>query len=491
MVKVSELVTRFNRGESIRMEFRHYSESIAIPINSIVSRILSATDRGYLMDTMSTILREIILNAVKANAKRIYFQKNSLDINKTDEYSQGMNEFRDDVMSHLDDVREDLESSELRVIFEMKPSEEGILFSIENNSPIHPVELERLQHRMIRGRSSKDFTEIYESVFDSSEGAGLGIVLSLLLLKNSGINPETLRITPSREGVNVSFLLPQIIHPVDKTSAVREIITNEIRNLPTFPEQILELQRMCDDPEATIPAISKRIISDPSLTADVLKLSNSAGFLTGKRVSTVQEALIRIGLKELKNILTVSAARRILSSRYRRYEQVWNHCNRTAAYAAIIAREYKMDNIFEQVFIAGLLHDIGTIVLLSIDDELNKRIARIMETHIIATSSVLEEIAIGVSHAKIGEEIAIKWNFPEYLTAAISYHHTPCQAPEQYRDITTVVYLSDLICGIEKKRYFSSYAEPEVLQRFKIKNESDMDSLILHVQKQYQSGLTT
>ncbi len=488
---ISDTVSRFLAGGNIDIKFRFYSESEAITINSIVARVLSASDRIYLFDTITTILRELILNAVKANAKRIYFLSNSLEIQETGHYTQGMDEFRNDIMSNLDDVRGELEASDFHVIFEMSHTDSGILFRITNNSPIHNVELERLRHRMIRGKSGNNFSEIYETVFDSSEGAGLGIVLSLMLLRNSGMDPDSLRIVPSADNVSVSFLLPDRIHPAEKSSAARDMIINEINTLPTFPEHIVEIQRMCDDSKATIQSISARILSDPSLTADVLKLSNSAVFLTGRKVKTVQEALVRIGLKELKNILTVSATRSILSNRYRRYEMIWNHCNRTAAYALSLASYYGMENLSEQVFVAGLLHDIGSIVLLSIDEDMSSRIARIMETHILASSSILEEISIGISHTEIGERIARKWNFPDYLVAAIRHHHAPADADPEYNNMVNLIYMADMICGIEKKRYHSSFIEPDLLETFQIKSDADMQKLVSRLQAEYQARAMT
>ena len=215
----------------------------------------------------------------------------------------------------------------------------------------------------------------------------------------------------------------------------------------------LEIMEMCNKPDASLQKIGEKIKNDPSLTADILKLANSAGFVATRKVDTINEALIRIGLKNLKNILIVASSKTILEKRFKKFEAIWTHCFKTAFYAKLIANTLKIPATEDQAFICGLLHDMGKIVLLSVDLDLTNKIAEIVAQHRIRTTTVIEEISIGISHSAIGRLIAEKWNFTEFLIQGIAYHHSPLLAKNEYKNIVYTTYLANLFCGVETKKY--------------------------------------
>jgi HD-like signal output (HDOD) protein len=123
------------------------------------------------------------------------------------------------------------------------------------------------------------------------------------------------------------------------------------------------------------------------------------------------------------------------------------------------------------VFLSSMLHDLGKIILLSANQELTDQIERISANRQMRTSTVLEEVSMGVSHSTIGKMIAEKWNFPEYIREAIAFHHSPLQATEENRDIVFITYLANSLCLIEEKKFDYYYLEDEVLQRYKLVSE--------------------
>jgi len=472
MIDTSELVSKFYDGEEITIRFRYPSEDILISINSLIAKILAKIDLIFLLDTVITILREVILNAVKANAKRLFFENLELDINDHEVYQNGMKKFKDTVINDLECISNDLDSSNYRILMKMKKDKNGFQILINNNVKMLPGEIDRVNFRINTAIESEDFSEAYQHVYDPSEGAGLGITLTILLLKNAGIDPQAYRVWSENNSVTTSLSIPYELRPPDTTTRIKREILEKVDALPTFPEHIIELQSLCNNPDASIDTIASRIVVDPSLTADVLKISNSAGFITGKRIHNVHEAIMIIGLRNLNSILTVTAARKILERRYKKFEQIWTHCNKTAFYARTIASNLGLNSIVDFVFISGLLHDIGKIVLLSTDQSLVNQVSDMVENRKIRSSTILEEISIGISHSTIGALIANNWNFPDYLIEAINFHHSPLDADERYNDIVSVVYLANMFAGIEIKKYGISFIESEVLEKFNIRNNS-------------------
>jgi len=473
----AELAHRIQNGESVTLSFSFPNEHVIKHFNSLFAHILAKVDLIYLLDTLITIFREIIINAVKANAKRVFFTKMNLDITDPNTYEEGISSFRENVIGNLESIADDLKNSDYRVNIKIRQVEDGIRIVVTNNVPILPEEMERINIRKEKALGYNDFTDAYDDVYDSTEGAGLGIVLVTLLLKNSGIDVQSYTIITDGKITQTSLTVPFQLRPSRITTEIKDQIIKEVQGIPTFPEHILELQRLCADPDADIQAIAEKIKIDPAMTSDLLKLSNSAGFITAKRIENVNEAIMIIGLKNLNSILVASSARRILDKRFTRFEQIWNHCNKAAFYARAISLKYKLADIYENSYLAGLLHDFGKIVLLSTNLELTNWIADIIQNRKIRTSTVMEEISIGISHSTIGELIAKNWNFPEYLVEAIKYHHAPLSAQEKYRDLVFTTYLGNMFCGVESRKYNYFFIEDEVLERFGIADEDSFNKL--------------
>lgn len=476
-MKSMEILNKFEAGQPVTVVFHYPDQNVMKSLNSIFAKVLAKMDFIYLLDTLITIQREIIINAAKANAKRVFFQEDGLDITNPMQYAQGMARFRNEIVGELETIREKLSKSSLKIRVRIQKTPDGTVIDVTNNTPILPEELDRIKLRMDKARSYNDFSEAYEEVYDSTEGAGLGIVLVTLLLKNSGIGVESYKISSDGATTKCELLIPNQLRPLEITTNIKQEIIRQVEGLPTFPKHIIELQRLCHDPDSSITEISNKIMVDPSLTSEVMKLSNSAGFITSKRIENVNEAVMTIGLKNLNAILMAASARQILDKRFSKFEQIWNHCNKTAYYARLLAMKFRLHKIVENVYLAGLLHDLGKIVLLSTNLELTNWISEIVNNRKIRTSTIMEEVSIGISHSSIGELIAQHWSFPDYLTESIKQHHSPLSSSEEFRDQVNITYLANMFCGVESKKYDYFYFIGEVLERYGITSIEQLQKL--------------
>ncbi len=472
-INFPDLILKIRNKESFEYSFKYANKMRIMMLNSIISQLLSYTDRIYLLNSLVTLIREIIVNAQKANAKRIFFRINNLDIKNTNDYSKGMSLFKEKVIGEFDLYEEQIEKSDYYIKLFFKFKEDDLTISVINNSSITPEELSRINLRIQKAMTYNNFSDAYNEIEDDTEGAGLGIVLTILFLKNMGIDPNYFKIQSNNILTETSLLIPRELRPSLIISNLKDKIISDVKGIPTFPQHVIELQKLCSDPDSTIEGISKKIMMDPALSSDVIKLSNSAGFVPGKRIETVNTAVMTIGLKNVNAILTTINARKILSDRYSKFEQIWDHCNKVAMYARQISINLKLHKMADFSFLAGLLHDLGKIILLSTDKKLVMNIDDETKERKIRTSTIMEEISIGISHSSIGYLIAQKWNFPEYLIEAIKHHHSPLNAGEKYKDVIYIVYLANMICGIEEKKYYFYYLDNTVLERYDIIKEKD------------------
>lgn len=472
-----KIFDRINSDEPVKINFKYVSEEILMLINSIITRVLARNDLLYLLYSIITIMRELVVNSLKANAKRVFFESSGLDINDPLQYAKGMALFKEKIIGDFEFIKNDVLNSENSILFCITPGDNGINFTVKNSTPIIEAEQERINKRIAVAVQNANFGDIYAHLEDDSEGAGLGIALIIMFLKSMGIPTSSFKLKSDDKVTIASVEIPYMLQPPEIVTRVKTRILYEVKGLPTFPENVIELLKMCTSPDANIEVIAGKIKLDVALTSDVIKLANSAGFITLGKTDDIQKAVVKIGLKNLYSILLASNARKILESRYTRFEEIWDHCGKVAFYSRAIAQKFKMGELAENAFIAGLLHDIGKVILLAVDVNGVKQIAELVKNRDIINATVVEEISIGISHDEIGSLVAEKWNFPEYMTETIKHHHSPLLVSEKYRDIAYTVYLANMICGIEKRNYYFYYIEDIVLERFGIENEIDFSKL--------------
>jgi len=261
--------------------------------------------------------------------------------------------------------------------------------------------------------------------------------------------------------------------------------------LPQFPETIMELIRLTEDPRSTIAQIAGRIATDPALTADLLKLVNSAYYVLPRRVNNILQAIKIVGMKGLRNLLYSYGAQKILGEKYAEMKTLWDHSYRTAYYAFLLARSFKQKaDILDDVYVAGILHDLGQIIVTYLHPDAMERMQRFCKEKDIP-ARILERFSFGLNHADIGALIAKKWNFPDQLVYGIKCHHDPLSTPLQHKDIVYCVYLANALCDWERGLITFEQMEAPVLSDFGIRTEEQCSSILERLQKSFERRTAT
>ena len=465
------------RGEDVYLQFSLLTPEVEACLIRVLSIYLSQLDLLYLKDMFINILKELVNNAIKANAKRLYFKRKNLDINKKEEYRNGMETFKEDVFVGNPEFLEELGKSNfiVRVFFSITGDIHKI--HVINNVPIIPEEMNKINARIKKAYTYHGISDAFDDILDDSEGAGLGLIITLILMKNAGFPPEAFSMSTNGKITSATINIDESFRNMDLKVKMAQEIINEVESLPSFPQNILEIQRLCANPESTIKAIADSIKRDPGLVTAILKLANSAGYITSKRVETIEEAVKIIGTKGINTLLVASGVQKIIDSRYKKFETIWNNSYKTAFYAQWIAMKYRKERLSEFAYLASLLSDIGLMVLLSIKPDEIQKIREIVGLKQLDNISILEEISLGVSHSTLGSLICQKWKFNDALVKAIEFHHRPHLAPSQYRDLIYIVYLAYVFTSIESKNFRFEIADEDCLDYFKLNNKINFDEL--------------
>lgn len=214
-------------------------------------------------------------------------------------------------------------------------------------------------------------------------------------------------------------------------------------DLPVFHRIASKLQRLLKSDNYSAADIVKIVSKDQAIASQVLKMSNSAFYAGLKPSKTIREAVIRLGLKSIINLAAVASQNRFYRSKIEEYDRMmnplWSHALGVAVGARWLSLHLGLDRLAEEAFLAGLLHDIGKLLLLKILEELyeGKQIPESMTNGIVI--DILEDM-----HCRQGERLMHHLNMPQVYCEVVGKHHDDAYSGDNV--ILNLVSLSNLTC---------------------------------------------
>ncbi len=235
----------------------------------------------------------------------------------------------------------------------------------------------------------------------------------------------------------------------------KDIVFNRLRtitDLPSLPDVVYRIENTANDPNCGARDIAAVIETDPPMSARILRLANSAYYRSsGVEIGSIAQAVARLGLKEVRKVCLAIAAMRIFvrSSQHIDHRRFWHHSLTVAAATRTVAKRMHGVRIDpDEAYIAGLLHEVGSLVFDQYFTNLYAIVHKEAERAQRAVHLVENEY-LQLNHGDVGAELLTRWQLPARLVEAVRHHHNPSQASAEHRSLCQLVHIADYACSTQ------------------------------------------
>ena len=216
-----------------------------------------------------------------------------------------------------------------------------------------------------------------------------------------------------------------------------------ISKIVTIPTVVSRITAMINTGTVSTAEVSEEIGKDQVLAAKVLKLVNSGFYGFRQPITTITHAMVLLGLDVVKTLVLTASVLDIIDAMNQYMEGLWEHSLGTARAANAIAERLGIPNP-EEVALAGLLHDIGKVIIAQTFPNEHRRIGEVVAEKNCLQIDAEQEV-LGVTHPEVGMWLLKKWSLPPKMVYPIAYHSS-FHARRDFADRTAIVHLADILC---------------------------------------------
>jgi HD-like signal output (HDOD) protein len=251
--------------------------------------------------------------------------------------------------------------------------------------------------------------------------------------------------------------------PEDGLSPELQKAMTRVTEISSLPEVTTRIVQVVEDPKSTAQDMHDIVKHDPALAAKILKVVNSAFYGLPSQISSLDRAIVLLGLSAVKNIALAASLSRLfrpgaISERFAARD-LWTHCISVGVCARLLTQG-NMGQV-EEAFVAGLVHDMGLLVEYQLFPQKLREIAERCDAQPQDFLAVEREV-IGADHQAFGSALAAKWKFPAALRCVIGYHHNPEKLKPEFRKVVTAVHVADTICDQNELGFYLTAQTQEI-----------------------------
>lgn len=225
-------------------------------------------------------------------------------------------------------------------------------------------------------------------------------------------------------------------------------LVRAVTHIAALPEVTIRIIQTVDNPRSSAHDLHRIISHDPVLAARVLKVVNSAFYGLPGQIASLERAIVLLGLNGVKNIAVAASLGQMfrggaLGGGYM-VKDLWTHSIAVSVAAYELAKNLRLE-LPDEVFLAGLIHDLGLLLSLQLLPDRLRTVCDAAKTS-DQTFCQLESKIIGLDHQQVGQALAAHWKFPRSCQVAAGSHHRPGDVQDSAQKISEIVYVADTLC---------------------------------------------
>ena len=467
-------------GLQLPIEMTSYTlpRNTEVYIRGIMEIFLEECHQDHLKEYLNFCLSELLTNAKKANTKRVYFQEKGLDINDPEDYEKGMENFKMDTLTNIDHYLELQKKAGLYIKLSLRILSDKIYIEIKNNCKLTVFEKERIQQKLNSVQQYSEMNEVFTNVLDQSEGAGLGIIIIILMLQKVGLSKENYQVISEDDET-----ITRIILPCNKTVfAGVEMLSYEFVNL----EDSIPILKDRFDQANKIVTASEPI--DRKALCEVVRKDLSLSLLAMRAVIDkdnksldLQKAVAMLSDYDLKFIYSESNPRNRIIENQGFLDRILHHSRKVAYYTYTLYMNCSVKDSFPQdenyMYLLGLFNSLGAVLLAGASKNQTDYITELSQQYTEYGEKILDLFLHRNASTYLSMVAAKRYGFDRTIYYDLVGWNGLAIVPEEDKNRIAILHLAEMVDFYSREMVDFYQIDKYALKLFNIEDESQFNKL--------------
>lgn len=478
--------------EAIKLQMPIVITSYTLPksmefyIREVTSLFLKECRQEHLFEYLNFCLTELLTNAKKANTKRVYFSEKKLDINNPEDYKKGMKDFKEETLTNIDYYLELQKKAGLYIKLQLQLRADKIHIEIRNNSLLTKEENEKIRKKLASVQKYTSLEDAYANVLDQSEGAGLGIIIIILMLEKVGLDKNSYQVFIDENETVASLVLPCNEKIFGGTEMLSYQFIRLQETIPCLKEKIDEIQNYFSTNSLEKNNNNRRellniIAVDPTLSMLLLK---SAAEKKSSELNLLK-VFETFSNEELKKIYSQENPEIHIIELNSEIKEYFIHARKVAFFAYNLAKNFreKLSLSPEELYSLGLLNSFGMIILRTQNEEQKQYVKDLLGNYDVA-EKIRDVFYSGIETSFLGMIYSKKIGLPEVVTQTLGYWNNFEESNKKYFSAIKFVYLAEVLQYYQEQKIFYFQIDKDILKEFNITSEKHFKYILEQFNKE-------
>ena len=481
---------RVSVGLQLPIEITSYTlpRNTEVFIRNVMEMFLEECHQDHLKEYLNFCLSELLTNAKKANTKRVYFQEKGLDINDPEDYKKGMENFKMDTLTNIDHYLELQRKAGLYIKLSLRILGDKIYIEIKNNAKLTVFEKERIQQKLDSVQQYKEMDEVFKNVLDQSEGAGLGIIIIILMLQKVGLSKDNYQVISDEDETITRMILPCNSTVFAGVEMLSYEFVNLEDNVPVLKNQFEEVNKL----------VNKEGPVDRNALYELLRKNLSLALLPFKHVLeknpkcfNLREALSLLSDVDIRFTFDESNPRNRIIDQNPHFEQILTHSRKVAFYTYTLYKNCPEQITFPQdedyMYLLGLFNSLGAVLLAGASKNQVDYISELSKQYIEYGDNILDMFMHRNAATYLSMVAARRYGFDVPICYDLVGWNGLGLVPEQDKTRVAILHIAEMIEFYTRNMVDFYQIDKKALKLFNIQDEVQFKKLVKDLQEGYQA----